>query len=82
MAIAMKKVTKRSSRAKDQNATALLRVNPKLVGRLLAEYEKAGAPSEKKDLVVRIGTALNVDARVEEEVFYPALSAGAGGTRN
>ena len=59
--------------AKPLEAIALLRADHKLVSELFAEYEKARAPSKKKQLVSKICTELSVHAQVEEEIFYPAV---------
>src|SRR6185436_565757 len=51
----------------------LLRADHKLVSDLFAEYEKARSPSKKQQLVGQICTELTVHAKVEEEIFYPAV---------
>lgn len=58
---------------KPQEATALLRADHKLVSGLFDEYEKARAPSRKKQIVAKICTELSVHAQIEEEIFYPAV---------
>ena len=58
---------------KPLEAIALLRADHKAVDALFAEYEKARAPSKKKQLVSKICTELSVHAQVEEEIFYPAV---------
>jgi hemerythrin superfamily protein len=73
MATASKKVMKPKVAAKPLEAIALLRADHKAVDTLFAEYEKARAPSKKKQLVAKICTELSVHAQVEEEIFYPAV---------
>jgi len=68
-----RKTTAPNKPPKAQNATALLRADHKLVSGLFAEYEKARSTAKKKELVSRICTELTVHARVEEEIFYPAV---------
>jgi len=58
---------------KPVEAIALLRADHKAVDALFAEYDKARAPSKKKQLVSKICTELSVHAQVEEEIFYPAV---------
>ena len=64
-----------SSTPKPQEATALLRADHKKVSELFAQYEKARATSRKQAIVAQICTALTVHARIEEEIFYPAVKA-------
>ena len=78
MTLQSKKITKPNSLENTPIATALLLADRKLVGELFAAYDKAHSPSRKKQFVARIRTELTVPAQVEDEIFYPALSAGAG----
>lgn len=78
MKLPLKKMTKPDSLAKLPGATALLPADRKLVGKLFAAYDKEHSPSRKRTFFAQIRTELTVPAEVEEEVFYPALSAGAG----
>ena len=71
MRAATSKSAKSSTKQKD--ATALLRADHKVVSTLFAEYEQARSPAKKKELVAQICTELTVHARVEEEIFYPAV---------
>lgn len=64
-------VTKKSSR--QQDATAMLRADHKLVSGLFDEFEKAKSSEEKKSIVEQICTELTVHAQIEEEIFYPAF---------
>ena len=68
-----RKAVKPQAAAKPLEAIALLRADHKAVDALFAEYEKARAPSKKKQLVSKICTELSVHAQVEEEIFYPAV---------
>ena len=68
-----KKTTKPDTPSKAPDATALLRADHKLVSGLFAEYEKTRSTAKKKELVSQICTELTVHARVEEEIFYPAV---------
>ncbi len=63
----------KKSAIKPLEAIALLRADHKAVDALFAEYDKARAPSKKKQLVAKICTELSVHAQVEEEIFYPAV---------
>lgn len=63
----------KKSATKPLEAIALLRADHKAVDALFAEYDKARAPSKKKQLVAKICTELSVHAQVEEEIFYPAV---------
>lgn len=67
------KSVKPKAAAKPLEAIALLRADHKAVDALFADYEKARAPSKKKQLVSKICTELSVHAQVEEEIFYPAV---------
>jgi len=58
--------------------TTWLPADRKLVGELFAAYDKAQTPSRKKEFVAQIHTELTEAVQVDEEVFYPALSPGAG----
>ena len=73
MSTASRKAVKPQAAAKPLEAIALLRADHKAVDALFAEYEKARAPSKKKQLVSKICTELSVHAQVEEEIFYPAV---------
>ena len=58
-----------------QEATALLRADHKQVSALFEQYEGARSVAKKKSLVASICMALGVHAKVEEEIFYPAVKA-------
>ena len=72
---------KPGSLARASVASALLLADRKRVGELFAAYDEANLPERKAKLVAQIRMELTVSADVEEEIeeiFYPALSAGAG----
>lgn len=56
-----------------KDAIALLKADHEAVSQLFAEYEKTRSVPNKKALVAEICTALTVHARIEEEIFYPAV---------
>jgi len=67
--------TARASTSSGQDAIALLRADHKKVSELYAQYESTRSPAKKKALVATICLELSVHARVEEEIFYPAVKA-------
>ena len=67
--------TSRASTSSGQDAIALLRADHKKVSELYAQYESTRSPAKKKALVATICLELSVHARVEEEIFYPAVKA-------
>ena len=67
--------TSRASTSSGQDAIALLRADHKKVSELYAQYETTRSPAKKKALVATICLELSVHARVEEEIFYPAVKA-------
>jgi hemerythrin superfamily protein len=76
---ATRKTPARTSRAAStssgQDAIALLRADHKKVSDLYAQYESTRSAARKKALVATICLELSVHARVEEEIFYPAVKA-------
>jgi Hemerythrin HHE cation binding domain len=58
-----------------KDAIALLKADHEAVSQLFAEYERTRSVPNKKALVAEICTALSVHARIEEEIFYPAVQA-------
>ncbi len=58
-----------------QEATALLRADHKQVSALFEQYEGTRSVAKKKSIVASICMALGVHAKVEEEIFYPAVKA-------
>lgn len=59
-------------------ATAFPQTDDKLVSELFAAYDREQSPSRMKEFMARIGAERTPPGQVDEEVFYPALSAGAG----
>ncbi|MES2500660.1 MAG: hemerythrin domain-containing protein [Pseudomonadota bacterium] len=57
----------------NQDATALLKADHKLVAGLFKDYEATSSKSKKKQLVEQICKELSIHAQVEEEIFYPAV---------
>lgn len=58
-----------------KDAIALLKADHEAVSQLFAEYEKTRSVANKKALVAELCTALTVHAKIEEEIFYPAVKA-------
>ena len=56
------------------NAIELLKKDHQKVAGLFKQYESAGddAPSKKEELFRRIKQELDIHARIEEEIYYPA----------
>jgi hemerythrin superfamily protein len=74
------------SGATGEDALALLHTDHNLINALIAEQVQAGAGAEPKarasdrhGFVARLGAMLRVHARIEDEIFYPALLSHAGG---
>ena len=72
-ASAKKVPAKRAERAQD--ATALLKADHKLVSGLFDEFEKTRSSARKLKIVSQICKELTIHARIEEEIFYPAVKA-------
>ena len=76
---ATRKTPARTSRAASgssgQDAIALLRADHRKVSELYTQYEATRSAAKKKALVATICLELSVHARVEEEIFYPAVKA-------
>lgn len=70
---AKKVATKKVAQPKD--ATAMLRADHKLVSELFEQYEKSRSVDRKAAIVAQICNELTVHARLEEEIFYPAVKA-------
>jgi hemerythrin superfamily protein len=66
---------KKSTSAKAQKATALLRADHKAVSSVVDQFETTRSTTKKKSLVAQICAELTVHAQVEEEIFYPAVKA-------
>ena len=81
MATQSKAITRPDSLAKAPMAMALLLTDPKRVAELVAACDRANAHARKDKFVAQFRMELNVaDEPGDEidEIFYPALSAGAG----
>ena len=62
--------------AKSPNALTLLRKDHKLVSDMFVQFDRKksrGTEEQKKELARRICAELKVHAKIEEEIFYPAL---------
>jgi hemerythrin superfamily protein len=66
------KSTRRSSSSRMPMALTLLKQDHQTVDKLFKQADKAKS-SEKANLVATICQELTVHARIEEEIFYPAL---------
>lgn len=73
MATARKTMT--DTKAKPQEATALLRADHKQVEDLFEQFEAARTITKKKALAAQICQELTVHAQIEEEIFYPQVKA-------
>jgi hemerythrin-like domain-containing protein len=69
------KTSRAASASSGQDAIALLRADHRKVSELYAQYEATRSAAKKKALVATICLELSVHARVEEEIFYPAVKA-------
>lgn len=65
--------TKSNGIKKNEEATALLKADHKLVDSLFKEFEITNSDKKKKQLVDQICKELTIHAQIEEEVFYPAV---------
>lgn len=70
---AVKKSTAKANSPKNEEATALLKADHKLVDALFKEFEATNSDKKKKQLVDQICKELTIHAQIEEEVFYPAV---------
>ncbi len=72
-----KKTTRAASTSTSSgpDAIALLRADHKKVSGLYEQYENTRSAAKKKSLVATICLELSVHAKVEEEIFYPAVKA-------
>jgi len=73
MATAKKKPALDKNKGRHPDAIALLRADHKTVSDLFEKYEGARSPARKKGLVAEICAELTAHARIEEEIFYPAV---------
>lgn len=61
--------------------TTMIRMDHSHVLRMAHRYRATTTPARKQALVRSIGLALEVHARLEEEILYPALAEVAGGNQ-
>lgn len=64
-----------AKKAASKDATAMLKVDHKLVAGLFEEFEKTNSDKRKMAIVAQICQELTVHAQIEEEIFYPAVKA-------
>jgi hemerythrin superfamily protein len=68
--------SERSRRGPSTNALTLLRKDHKLVSELFDQFDRKssrGTEQQKKEIARKVCAELTVHARIEEEIFYPAL---------
>ena len=76
--MATKSKRKSVSRAKPQDAVALLKADHRQVAEWFSEFEKARTASRREHLSANICSALRVHTTIEEEIFYPAFLEATG----
>ena len=64
---------RKAAAARQRDALSILRADHRLVDDLFKQYEKSRSDTRKQALVDQICSALTVHAKVEEEIFYPAM---------
>lgn len=64
---------KKNVAKKNEEATALLKADHKLVDSLFKEFEITSSDKKKKQLVDEICKELTIHAQIEEEIFYPEV---------
>jgi len=72
---ARKPAAKTARSASRPDAIALLRADHQRVSELFEQYETTRSAAKKKTLAATICQELTVHARIEEEIFYPAVKA-------
>lgn len=77
MATAAKKPTK-ATQTQHRDATAILRADHDAVSDLFDEFEAAKSKDKKQALALKICNELTIHARIEEEIFYPAVKQALG----
>ena len=60
--------------SKPLDAIDLLKADHRAVEDLFAQFEKAGTPAQKRKLAKQICLELTVHTKIEEEIFYPAVT--------
>ena len=63
---------------KPQSATALLKADHREVEGFFKAFKRSESAQDKQALAKRICAALELHARIEEEIFYPAFLAATG----
>ena len=70
--MAAKKTSSKTSKAKPQDAIAMLRADHKKVSEMFEKYEGLRSEKQKEELALKICKELTVHAQLEEEIIYPA----------
>jgi hemerythrin superfamily protein len=65
--------TRAQAQGRAPDALALLKADHELVQDLFDQFEKARTEKQKAALATQICAELTVHARIEEEIFYPAV---------
>ncbi|MGZ5050123.1 MAG: hemerythrin domain-containing protein [Methylobacter sp.] len=65
--------TRKEDKSEALDATQLLKADHELVSDLFADYQDSGSIAEKRQLAEQICDELTVHAKIEEEIFYPAV---------
>jgi hemerythrin superfamily protein len=73
--VTTRKTTKPRAAPAPKDAIAMLKADHKKVSGLFEQFGKSRASSTKKKLVSEICLELTVHAKLEEEIFYPAVKA-------
>ena len=60
--------------AKKQDAIELLKADHRAVEELFSDFEKAQTPAKKRKIARQICLELTVHTKIEEEIFYPAVT--------
>lgn len=74
------KMLEKARQAKPQDAIDLLKADHKEALEVYAKFFKAESPEEKQSLAAEVCLALSVHMRIEEDIFYPAVSSALGQT--
>jgi len=75
------KMLEEARQTKPQDAIDLLKADHKQVLGVYEKFFKAGSSAEKQSLAAEICLALSVHMRIEEDIFYPAVSSALGRTK-
>ena len=60
------------------SATDMIRADHMQVVEIFRQYQLDGSPSQRQSLVSCVLVALEIHARLEEEIFYPAMQLALG----